>query len=176
VISDSGGSVRYRSTIRGAWGLTKRRWRAWRSRIRRDRAGLALVVLLSLAVFEPLLCVVHCQFWIPFALHNYFAHQHQHHHMHGQMASAAAAPAPASTVNAVLGQSSAPDAGCALHMSSSPGSPLPLPPSPVHELLLTLLLPIFISLLAVAYWVAPPTSPPRVFISPPLRPPIPIAG
>ncbi|HET9221393.1 MAG TPA: hypothetical protein VFO07_02760, partial [Roseiflexaceae bacterium] len=84
------------STIRGVWGLAKRRWRAWRGRLRRDRAALALVMILSLAVFEPLLCIVSCQFWMPFVFSNYFPAQHQHHqHMHTQAANVAATPTPA---------------------------------------------------------------------------------
>ena len=172
-----GGSVRTTSTIRAAWGLAKRRWRAWRGRIRRDRAALALVVMLSLALFEPLLCIVHCQLWMPFALSSYFGAQHQHHHhMHTQAASAAAAPAPANAADPALAQGAAPAAGCTIHAGYPGGSPLSPPPSPVHETLLTLVLPIFIVLLAVAYASAPLTDPPRVFVPVPLRPPIQFAG
>jgi hypothetical protein len=145
-------------------------WRGW---LRRDRAALALAVTLSLAVFEPLLCIVHCQLWMPFALRSYFGAQHQHHHMHTQAASAASTPAPA---DAALAQMAAPAAGCTIHAGYPSGSPLSPPPSPVHETLLTLVLPIFIVLLAVAYPSLPQTGPPRVFVPVPLRPPIPFAG
>jgi hypothetical protein len=132
--------------------------------------------MLSLAVFEPLLCIVHCQLWMPFALHSYFGAQHQHQHMHTQAPSAASVPALANAADSALVQVAAPAAECAIHMGSPSGSPLSPPPSPVHETLLTLVLPIFIVLLAVAYPAAPLTGPPRVFVPVPLRPPIPIAG
>jgi hypothetical protein len=132
--------------------------------------------MLSLAVFEPLLCIVHCQLWMPFAERSYFGAQHQHHHIHIQAASTASAPALANAADPALIQVAAPAAGCAIHMGSPSGSPLSPPPSPVHETLLTLVLPIFIILLAVAYPSAPLTGPPRVFVPVRLRPPIPIAG
>jgi hypothetical protein len=132
-------------------------------------------VVLSLAVFEPLLCIVHCQLWIPFVLHNYFAADH-HHHMHNQAAAALAVPVAASEVPAALDQNAVPAGGCAIHAGHPSGSPLSPLPSPLHEMLLTLVLPILIVLLAVAYPSAPLTDPTRVFIPVPLRPPIPIAG
>ena len=169
--------MRTASTIRATWGLAKRRWRAWRGRLWRGRVALALTVMLSLAVFEPLLCIVHCQLWIPFAERSYFGAQHQHHHhIYTQTASAAFAPAPANAADPALAQVAAPAAACTIHMSSPSGSPLSPPPSPVHETLLTLVLPIFIVLLAVVYFSMPLTAPPRVFVPVPLRPPIPIAG
>jgi hypothetical protein len=172
-----GGSVRNSSTIREVWGLTKRRWRAWRGRLRRDRAALALVLILSLAVFEPLLCIVSCQFWMPFVFSNYFPAQHEHHHyMHTQAASMAAAPIQANTADVALIGKAVPAAVCIMHMGYPSGSPLPPPPPPLHETLPTPVLPLFIFLLAVIYLSAPLTGPPRVFIPVPLRPPIPIAG
>jgi hypothetical protein len=169
--------VRLLSTIRGAWGLARRRWRAWRGRLRRDRAALALVMTLALAVFEPLLCIVSCQFWMPFVFSNYFAAQHQHHHhMDGQAANVAATTVPANAVDAALIGEAAPALVCMLHMGVPSGSPLPPPPPPLHETLPTLVLPLFIILLAAICLTVPLTGPPRVFIPVPLRPPIPIAG
>ena len=169
--------MRDSSTIREVWGLTKRRWRAWRGRLRRDRAALALVLILSLAVFEPLLCIVSCQFWMPFVFSNYFPAQHEHHHhMHTQAASMAAAPIQANTADVALIGKAVPAAVCIMHMGYPSGSPLPPAPPPLHETLPTLVLPLFIFLLAAIYLSAPLTGPPRVFIPVPLRPPIPIAG
>jgi hypothetical protein len=177
MVYSTGGCVRTVSKIGAAWGLARRRWRAWRGRVRRDRAALALVVMLSLAVFEPLLCIIHCQVWMPFALSSYFGAQHQHnHHIHTQAPSAALVSAPANAADPVRAQVTTPSMGCTIHMGSPSGSPLSAPPSPVHETLLALVLPIFIVLLAVAYLSASLTGPPRVFVPIPLRPPIPIAG
>jgi hypothetical protein len=159
------------------WGLAKRRWRAWCGRLRRDRAALALFMILSLAVFEPLLCIISCQFWMPFVLTNYFPAQHQqHHHMHSQAANTSAMIVPSESAQAALIEKAAPAEICVMHMGSPSGSPLSPPPAPLHETLPTLVLPLFIILLAAIYLSAPLTGPPRVFIAVPLRPPIPIAG
>jgi hypothetical protein len=172
-----GGSVANSSTIRGGWRLIKLRWRAWRSRLRRDRAALALAMTLSLAVFEPLLCIVSCQFWMPFVFSNYFPAQHEHHHhMHTQAANMAAMPIPLGRADVALIGKATPAAVCIMHMGYPSESPLPPPPAPLHETLPTLVLPLFIFLLAAIYLSVPLTGPPRVFIPVPLRPPIPIAG
>lgn len=167
--------MRTTSTIRATWGTVRRRWRAWRGRLRRDRAALALAVILSLALFEPLLCIVHCQLWMPFALRSYFGAEHQHH-MHTQMASMATMSAPANTAATLLASLDVPAMDCTIHIGAPSGSPLSPPPSPVHEMLLTMVLSIFIVLLVVVHPSAPLTGPPRVFVPVPLRPPIPIAG
>jgi hypothetical protein len=167
--------VRIISTIRGAWGLAKRRWRVWRGRLRRDRAALALAVMLSLALFEPLLCIVSCQFWMPSMLNDGASGQHDHH-MHMEMAGADLMPIPMHAADVVIAHEAAPAAGCTMHIGDPSEPPLPSAPSPIHETLLTLALPLFIVLLAVIYLALPLTGPPRVFVSVPLRPPIPIAG
>ena len=170
-------SMRNTSTIRGVWGLTKRRLRWWRGRLRRDRAALALLMMLSLALFEPLLCIVSCQLWMPLTLSGNAPtlHQHEHQHMHTQAASIASAPIPAHAADAPLAHELA-QAGCNQHIGYPSGSPLPSGPSPLHETLLTLVLPLFILLLAAIYLSALLTGPPGVFIPVRLRPPIPIAG
>src|SRR2546423_82987 len=53
---------------------------AWHARLRRERAAVALLVLLTLGLGEPLLCILHCQIWLPIAYHSYFAAQHRHDH------------------------------------------------------------------------------------------------
>jgi hypothetical protein len=159
-------------TIRAARRSVARRWRAWRRRCRRDRLALTLFALLSLALFEPLLCILHCQVWIPFALQNYFTTQHHHHHMGmAGMADATSTEQPSSAVLAAP-----PPDGCPLYRGHSSGLPIPVPPSPVHEVTLPLLLLVLVVLLVAVQPAAPLTGPPRVFIPVPLRPPILIAG
>ena len=131
-------------------------------------------MMLSLAVFEPLLCIVSCQFWMPHAFSDNAHALHQHQHMHTQ-AGIVAMPGLAHAADAPIAHELAP-AGCSLHIGYPSESPLPPGPSPIHETLLTLVLPLFILLLAVVYLAAPLTGPPRVFIPVLLRPPIPIAG
>ena len=171
--------MRNSSAVRNVWRWIRHQWRAWRGRRRRDHAVLALVALLSLGVFEPLLCIIHCQFWIPFALQNYFATQHQHHH---HMMPAGAADMDDAdmagmvhTPGAALVQAARPD-GCPQYRGHSSDATVPPLPSPVHEMTLTLLLLAPVVLLVALQPAAPLTGPPRVFIPVPLRPPIPIAG
>jgi hypothetical protein len=148
-------------------------WRAW---IRRDRAALALVMMLSLAIFEPLLCIINCQFWMPTALRSSVSTEHQHHHMHLQAGDIASAPIHLYAHEVVLAQATVPAMGCTMHIGYPSGSPLPMQPSPLHETLLTFVLPLFIVLLAMIYVCPPLTGPPRVFVPVPLRPPISIAS
>jgi len=39
-------------------------------RLRSARATVALLVLLTLSLGEPLLCIIHCQIWLPIAYSN----------------------------------------------------------------------------------------------------------
>jgi hypothetical protein len=66
--------------------------------------------------------------------------------------------------------------GCGMHIGYPSDTPLPRAPSPVHETLPTLVVPLFVLLLVVVYLCVPLTGPPRVFVLVPLRPPIPIAS
>jgi hypothetical protein len=133
-------------------------------------------MMLSLAIFEPLLCIINCQFWMPMALSSSFSTQHQHHHMHIQAGDTTSASVHLYAHDVVIAQGTAPAAGCSMHIGYPSGSPLPMQPSPLHETLLTFVLPLFILLLAVIYLCPPLTGPPRVFVLVPLRPPIPIAS
>ena len=162
------------TAIRRSWRWVRHQWRAWRSYQRRTHAAFALVALLSLGVFEPLICIIHCQFWLPFALQNYFASQHHHHHM--QLAGVAGATSTTHPPGAaVISAATQPD-GCPLYRGNSSGAPISPPPSPVHEVTLPLMLLVLVVLLVAVQLTPPLTGPPRVFIPVPLRPPIPIAG
>jgi hypothetical protein len=165
--------VRDGSVIHRSWRWIKHQWRAWRNRQRRAHVALALVALLSLGVVEPLICIIHCQFWLPFALQTYFAAQHQHHHT--PLASVADAPSTTHPSGAAL-VLAAPPVGCPVYQGNSSGAPIPPPPSLVHEVVLPLMLLALVVLLVAAPLTPPLTGPPRVFIPVTLRPPIPIAG
>jgi hypothetical protein len=163
--------VRIRSTIRSMWRSARYQWRAWRGRCR-GRAVVALVALLSLGLFEPLLCIIHCQFWMPFALQQYAAPQHHHHLMMnmGDMAGMAHAS------SSPLAPSAVSPAGCSLNSGHSSGVPILPPPSPVHEVVLALVPLLPVLLLIAVHLGAALTGPPRVCIPVPLRPPILVAG
>jgi hypothetical protein len=114
------------SAVRDTWRRLRRRWNAWRTQLRRGRASVALFVLLTLGLGEPLMCVIHCQFWLPSALQSYFALQHHHHH-HTQTASARPAGAAAITLPAAADSSI-----CFVRSTSGNGTvPFHVPPSPI---------------------------------------------
>jgi hypothetical protein len=138
--------------------------------------GVALVAALMLTVGEPLLCVIHCQVWIPFAHQNYSAaqHAHMHHHMPGMIMPPESAPAGATAV-----ASPVPDSTSGCFMLSAGGNhgdvPFHVPPSPIHDLVPTLGLLSLLLLLVSIYSPAAPRDPPtapRIIL---LRPPIPFA-
>ena len=63
------------TTIRDLW---RRARRLCRVRLRSKRTAIALLLLIVLMPGESLLCIIHCQIWLPIAFHSYFAAQHQH--------------------------------------------------------------------------------------------------
>jgi hypothetical protein len=67
------------ASLRTTWRRTQRRWHRWHAKVRRERITLALLALLTLGVGEPLLCIIHCDLWLPSAFQHYLA-GHQHHH------------------------------------------------------------------------------------------------
>jgi hypothetical protein len=164
--------------------MVRRRWRAWRARVERKRLALALVALLTIGLGEPLLCIIHCDLWLP----SMFGHQmasHQHHH-HGAMAGmdhsgsivgmdqASTSPGMINPIGAQPAENGAP----CFHGGPNDGSEAPfhVPPSPIHDMLpLTLVVTVVVSMLFV-YRPVPPGDPPRIFLSLLLRPPIPFAA
>ena len=160
--------------LRNAWARSRRRWRIWHAKLRRDRATVALPVLLTLGLIEPLVCIIHCQFWIPIRLHAYFAAQHQHHH---HTLPSGNAVAPGDTTDALLRfiPASRPDnTGC--FMDSGRGSPSDIPdghlPAPLHEIVLTAITLLTVVMLAQHYVSAPALAPSRFAHQPPVPPPI----
>jgi hypothetical protein len=155
----------------------KRALHAWRVRLLSGRAAVALLLLFTLGLGEPMLCIIHCQIWLPLALDSYFAaqHQHMHHHNHAQVAAAPAEPpvARAAGAAAIASTASTDAATCAFQNGSGSGSsPLYIPPSPVHDAIPALLLLLLVSLVVAAHPPPLAASPPHVFYAPPLRPPI----
>jgi len=160
----------------------RRWWRRYRVRLRRDRVAVTLLVLLTLGLGEPLLCIIHCQIWLPLAFHGYFAAQHHHDHASQHRLAAVAPmarPAPPAAGATVIGAARQPArAPCCLDaaMSTDASVPFHVPPSPVHDMMLALTLLVFTALLFGALPNAPPVDPPPRSLPPPLRPPIPVAA
>ena len=165
------------ATIRSYYGQARRACGALYTRLRHARAAVALLAVLTLALGEPLLCIIHCQIWLPIAYHSYFAAQHAHVHHSTSIAtmSAEAAASGAPFVSSALSSS---DASCFILRAagSHGGVPFHVPPSPVHDLLPTLLVLITLVLLTSIRPAAPPGDPPDIAYSPRLRPPIPFAA
>jgi hypothetical protein len=139
-----------------------------------------LLVLLTIGIGEPLLCIIHCEFWLPMAYHSYFAAQHQHTHAPAgyyiQAGDEAATPVIASAAGAMSFRSAEASAStvCFMQGGLGTGAPVPfhVPPSPVHDMLPTLLLVLLPILLAHARPLAPPGDPPPAPIPLFFRPPI----
>jgi hypothetical protein len=174
--------VRISAKVHTWYRQRRRQWSALRARLRHQRAAVALVALLSVSLGEPLLCIIHCQLWIPFAYQSYFAtqHPHAHHtsathsgptHAAGMLAQATGAPqagavAPATGPTCFMG----------LTMSDVPGAPFHVPPSPVHDMLTAFVTVIAFMLIVRVGPAAAPGHPPNVPRPPQLRPPIPFAA
>ena len=154
------------------------RWaiRRWRAQLRRDGAAIALLITLLFAAGEPILCIIHCYMWLPIVSPHSVV-THQHHHLDTSIEQPGASSLLTTDV-ASLPSEDSPISTCSLHVGSEPGSntPLPISPSPLHEMIMPLLLLCVPLLLIISRLVAPPGAAERVFISPPFRPPIPHAG
>jgi hypothetical protein len=175
--------VQIRATIRSYYGQVRRAYRALRARLRSARAAVALLVLL-LSLGEPLLCIVHCQIWLPIAYHSYSAAQHSYahhaHHAHHGSANATMSDNTAAAGGAILVSAplsaSVPSYFMLRAAANRDGVPFHVPPSPVHDLLPTLVALIVLVLLMSIRPAAPPGDPPRILHPPQLRPPIPFAA
>ena len=164
--------------------------RAVRTGIRRNLRQLALALLVGLSVGEPLLCIVHCQIWLPSMLGQHMAAMH-HHHMAGMDMSnmdMAGMSMPNMAMNmsgmdmagmsmpgaAMNSASAAPDtSACHFRGATESDMPFHIQPSPVHELLATFAIALLLLLLIRQLPAAIAGHPPDPFISPPFQPPRP---
>jgi hypothetical protein len=154
----------------------KRALHAWRVRLCGRRAAVVLLLLLTFGLGEPMLCIIHCQIWLPIALQNYLAAQHahmHHHHVQGAAAPAGQSAVAAGGAAAIASTGPANAATCALQSGPGSGSsPVYIPPSPVHDAIPALLLLLLVSFAVSGRPPPLPANPPNVFYAPPLRPPI----
>jgi hypothetical protein len=124
-------------------------------------------VVLALGLGEPLVCIIHCQFWLPIVLPSLASAHHYHTH-------ATAVPSNSEPLLTTGGAATLPGiASCLMRQGPLTDSDLsiPVPASPVHEMVLAI-----VALLAVVPLIsrvspAPLTHPPCVVFPPPLRPP-----
>jgi hypothetical protein len=165
------------NAINSAWCKVRRQWHAWRARLRRQRAAVTLLALLMLSLGEPLICIIHCQFWLPFAYRSYFAAQHRHDHQGHSTALVPGATASINSAAPVFSSEGSPDPTCFMYDGVGDGASVPfhVPPSPVHDIVLALLLLIMPVLLTRFLPESPPGDPPDIPLFRLLRPPIPFA-
>ena len=150
-------------------------------------------LLIGISLGEPLLCILHCQVWLPLMLGQHAAMAH-HHHMPGMdmstmgmadMAGMSMSTMDMSTVDmAGMGISSmdvgsndpaAPAMACHIRGTAGSDAPFHIPPSPVHELILAFMLTSVVLLLSHHLPEEMAAYPPNPFIAPPFQPPRPFA-
>lgn len=125
-------------------------------RLQRGGAAVGLFVLLTIGLFEPLACILHCEVWTLLYGQDPRVAAHQHHHGVGQGGVAAG--------GAFL---------CQLHDPSGDPASRPGPmPAPFHEMVLIAAILVLALALIERRPAAPQHAPPRRALAPPLRPPI----
>jgi hypothetical protein len=170
--------VPIRAIICSYYRRARRAYGALRTRLRCARVSVGLITVLVLALGEPLLCILHCQIWLPIAYHSYFAAQHAHMHHTTSHAMISAETVAARGTAFVASPLPDGDPSCFMLRAAGnhDGTPFHVPPSPVHDLLPTVVVLIMLVLLTGARSAAPPGDPPHMAYSPRLRPPIPFAA
>jgi hypothetical protein len=158
-----------------------RQERALRARLRREGAAVGLLMLLTLGLGEPLLCILHCQVWLPSAYAGYFAPQDLHsqhmHHNHHDMSAMPGMAASEGRSTLTPSHAAALDPSCFMAHAAGDqsGVPFHVPPSPIHDVL-PIVVTLSIAMLALyARPADPPGDPPHHAWPPPLRPPIRLA-
>lgn len=141
--------------------------RTVRARLRRDGATAALLVVLALGLGEPLVCIIHCQFWLPIVLPSLASAHHYHTH-------ATAVPSNSEPLLTTGGAATLPGiASCLMRQGPLTDSDLsiPVPASPVHEMVLAIVASLAVSLLISILPAPPSVDPPPISYPPPPRPP-----
>jgi hypothetical protein len=166
--------VPIRMNIRSSYNQLRRRYRAIRARLRRARVAIGMLAVLMLALGEPLLCIVHCQIWIPFAYQSYFSTQHAHMHHTSSDAMMSAETVAARSAASVAAPLPPGDPSCFMPRADGnhTGAPFHVPPSPVHDVLPTLVMLIMLVLLTSTRLAAALRDPPDTLLPLLLRPPI----
>jgi hypothetical protein len=139
-------------------------WSLWRRYRRQPIEVCAALLLLSVFIIgEPLVCVLHCHLWHPdVTLGDTDAMtMHQHHQRHKH-------PLALSDASGGVLQASA-ELRCDVHV---PGSGVPLPPSPIHELALPIIALLGVLIVSVSRSVAAPAHISSLQHPPPTPPPI----
>ena len=154
--------------ISDLWRAIRRFYRGARAWLRSRIATCLLALLFGLSLSEPLVCVIHCQIWLPIVYRNYHAAMHHEHHARTH----ANSPLTPMGLSAPAGNVSGSIAPCARFGPVGSPSPFYVPPSPIHDLVPALLgISIMLLLLAIALPPSSPVGPP--LLAPPrlLRPP-----
>lgn len=148
--------------------LRRRALRSVLRRVRSIRHAIVLMAVLALSIGEPLMCVVHCDLWLPMFYQASGIHTHQHGHTPGMLMTAEGEPTPQ------LAHEAAADGLIACHPSLNSGgaTAVPIPPSPIHEISIALLPTLALVWAREHYRHLPGLSPPESPLPSPFRPPI----
>jgi hypothetical protein len=157
------------------WRRVRRALRAARAWLRRHARLAAPVAALTVALAEPLLCIGHCQLWLPMMLAAsspgaHAAHNagHSGHHAHSEAAPVETLPAVGDGAQHIGEHGPA----CALGPANEAGGmPYHLPPSPVREAVLAAVPALAVALLVAVLSSVRSLSPPSIALAPPFRPP-----
>lgn len=169
------------TTTFGIWARRVRRWRRW---LRHDAWQASLILLLTLSLAEPLVCLLHCRFMMLHAAHAQAGAAHSHHYAPSAPGDAFVSPSEhtqhlhqaSQQPGAALVGLVSPETSCPFHDAGA--GPLPLSiaseMSPPHEhlsaisllSLLMLVMPVLFSFLKLA------SAPPQTLVARQLRPPI----
>lgn len=144
------------------------RSRGW---VRRNCSNMMLVALVAVSLGESLLCILHCDIWLPLMLSQHRAMAH--HHMAGMdmdmdmsgmmMPDMAADPTPVDRST------------CHFRTTGGAQVPFHVPPSPIHETLPIFILAVMLIIVVRRYTPARSVAPPQPFLPPPFQPPRPFA-
>ena len=154
--------------IPALWRSIRRRYHGARAWLRSRIATCLLALLFGLSLSEPLVCVIHCQIWLPIVYRNYHAAMHHEHHARAH----ANSPLTPVGTSAHAGDVSGSIPPCAGFGPAGSPNPFYVPPAPIHDLVPALLgISIMLLLLAIALPPSSPVGPPQ--LAPPrlLRPP-----
>lgn len=148
--------------------LQRVRRRVWDVPLCRRNAILVVFVVLSLEPGASLLCIIHCDLWLPSVIRTAAMH-HDHHHMGMTMPGALVADG---SDDVLVSGALLPPCGMWLHRSTGTTSPFVMPPTPIRDVLLLLGAVLIVVFVCVGYPIARAEVASCVFRAAPFRPPI----
>jgi hypothetical protein len=144
------------------------RMRQGRSRLRKNSSGIILMLTLAVSIGEPLICMVHCNIWLPLFYHSTSMAAHHHMHMPGMvMPDDNNAPQLLASESVQVSMAAA-----RIGFNAQHGTAVPVPALPIHEISIGVIVLLTLVLCSERYhWLS--FLEPLTFTPPTrLRPPI----